>query len=158
MHRLIVLPLALLASIPAAAAEPQMPAHVVAEMFCMARTVGDMTLIDDYLSSGLYQAIDVALLRNAEIQKQAPDEKPPLGDGVPWASYPDAVPSCVVDYDAARTRPTEIPVTYAFPDAPEAGWTDTLVLVNVEGEWQLDDVLYRDGGRLTEALVSAFEP
>jgi hypothetical protein len=152
------LPLALLVSIPAAATEPQMPAHVVAEVFCMARTVGDMSLVEEYLSSALYRAIGEALLRNAEIQKQIPDEKPPLGDGVPWASYPDAVPSCLVDYEAAQNTPSEIPVTYAFPDAPEAGWTDTLILVNVEGEWLLDDVLYRDGGRMTDRLVSAFQP
>jgi hypothetical protein len=158
MRRLLALPFVVLAIGPAATTEPQMPAHVVAEMFCMARTVGDMSLIDEYLTSALYTAIGDALLRNSQIQEQAPDEKPPLGDGVPWASYQDAVPSCVVDYVAAEATPTAIPVTYAFPDAPEAGWTDTLVLVSVEGEWQLDDLLYETGGRLTEVLVTAFEP
>ncbi len=123
----------------------------------MARTVGDMSLVSDYLSAELYAAIGAALMRNDEIQKQYPDEKPPLGDGVPWASYPDAVPSCVVDYEAAKSTPAAVPITYSFPDAPDAGWTDTLVLVEADGEWQLDDVLYQDGGRLTAVLISAFE-
>jgi hypothetical protein len=157
MRRFAALPLALVIAAPAAAAEPQMPAHVVAEMFCMARTVGDMSLVSDYLSSRLYTAVGQALVRNDEIQKQFPDEKPPLGDGVPWASYQDAVSSCIVDYAAASSTPTAIPVTYDFPDAPDAGWTDTLLLVQVDGEWQLDDIQYEDGSSLTAALAAVLE-
>jgi hypothetical protein len=157
MHRLTALPLAFVLATPALTAETTAPPHVVAEMFCMARIVGDMSLVSDYLSADLYAAVGRALVRNDEIQKQYPDEKPPLGDGVPWASYPDAVPTCVVDYEAAETTPAAVPITYSFPDTPDASWTDTLVLVEVDGDWQLDDVLYQDGGRLTEVLVSAFE-
>ena len=134
-----------------------MPAHVAAEMFCMARMVGDMSLVSDYLSSKLYTAVGQALVRNDEIRKQFPDEKPPLGDGVRWASYPDAVPGCTVDYAGANSTPTAIAVTYEFPDAPDAGWTDTLLLVEIDGEWQLDDVQYVDGSRLTAALAAVVE-
>ena len=157
MRRLVALPLAFVLATPAVPAESAVQPHMVAEMFCMARIVGDMSLVSDYLSSDLYAAVGQALVRNDEIQKQFPDEKPPLGDGVPWASYPDAVPTCVVDYEAAKTTPAAVPITYSFPDAPDASWTDTLVLVEVDGNWQLDDILYQDGGRLTEVLVSAFE-
>ncbi len=162
MRRLAALPLALLIAaptLPAAtfAAEPEMPAHIVAETFCVAMIVGDMTMISDHLTSELYKAIGQALLKNDEIQKQHPDEKPPLGDGVPWASYQDAVSDCAVDYDAAKNTPATIPITYSFPDAPDAGWTDTLVLKVVDGEWQLEDVRYEDGGSLAEALVTLFE-
>jgi hypothetical protein len=156
MRRLAALPLALVLAAPSLAAETTAP-HVVAEMFCMARTVGDMSLVSDYLSAELYAAIGTALVRNDEIQKQFPDDKPPLGDGVPWASYPDAVPNCAVDYEAAKSTPATVPITYSFPDAPDAGWTDTLVLVEVDGNWELNDVLYQDGGRLTEVLAFAFE-
>jgi hypothetical protein len=157
MRLFAALPLALVVATPAAATEPRMPAHVVAEMFCMARILGDMSLVSNYLSSSLYTAVGQALIRNDEIEKQFPDDKPPLGDGVPWASYPDAVPSCTVDYAAASSTPTAIPVTYDFPDAPDARWADTLLLVEIDGEWQLDDVQYEDGSRLTAALTAVFE-
>src|SRR5262245_6897934 len=106
MRLLAALPLALLiAAPPAYATEPEMPAHIVAETFCMAMTIGDMTMISDYLTPELYAAIGQALLKNDEIQKLHPDEKPPLGDGVPWASYQDAVENCAVDYEAAKNSP-----------------------------------------------------
>ena len=156
MRRLAALSLALIAT-PALATEPLMPPHVVGEMFCLARTVGDMSMVADYFSSELYTAVGRAMLKNAEIQKQQPDEKPPLGDGIPYASFPDAPTECLVDYDGAKAHPTTIAVTYKFADAPDAGWSDTLVLREVEGEWQLDDVVYADGGRLTEVLAAAFD-
>jgi hypothetical protein len=158
MRRLVLPALAFLAAGPALAVEPIMPAHIVAETFCMARIVGDMTLAEEYFSEELSYAIGKAMARNAVIQKQHPDEKPPLGDGVPWGTYQDVADSCEVDYGAANATPTEIPVTYKFPDAPDANWTDTLVLKQVNDQWKLDDVLYQEGGRLTEFLVSAFAP
>jgi hypothetical protein len=156
MRRLVLPALLFLAAGRVLAVEPIMPAHVVAESFCVARIIGDMSLAEAYFSEELSYAIDKAMAQNAVIQKQHPDEKPPLGDGVPWGTYPDAVPECVVDYDAATATPAEIPVTYRYPEAPDANWTDKLVLRQVDGEWKLDDVLYQDGGKLTEFLVSAF--
>jgi hypothetical protein len=158
MRRLAALPFALLVATPSLAVEPLMPPHIVAEEFCLARLIGDMTMISDYLTSELYSAVGHAIVKNDEIQKQYPDEKPPLGDGVPWASYQDAPAECLVDYEAAKTHPTEVPITYKFADAPDATFTDTLILKQVDDEWQLDDVAYNDGSRLTAVLIAAFEP
>lgn len=156
MRRLAALSLALLTTVPVLATEPLMPPHVVAETFCMARTVGDMSLVEDEFSSELYQTIGHALLKNAEQQKAHPDEKPFLGDGIPYASYPDRPDECLVDYEGAKAHPTEVAVTYKFAGAPDAGWTDTLILRDVDGKWELDDVMYADGGRLVDLLQTAF--
>jgi hypothetical protein len=158
MRRLPIAALAFLAAGPVLALEPVMPAHVAAEMFCMARIVGDMRLAEPYFTAELSYAIEKAMAQNAVIQKQHPDEKPPLGDGVPWSSWPDAAAECVVDYAAAKATPAEIPVTYTDAGEPKTSWSDTLVLLQVEGEWKLDDIAYGVGGRLTETLVAAFEP
>ncbi len=155
MPRFAPLSLVLVAT-PALATEPVMPPHVVGEMFCLARTVGDMSMVVDYFSSDLYAAVGQAMLKNAELQKQHPDEKPPFGDGIPYASFPDAPSECIVDYEGAKAHPTEVAVTYKFADAPNAGWTDMLILVNAGDEWQLADVQYADGSRLTQALAAAF--
>lgn len=157
MHRLALAPLLALMVTPAVAVEPLTPPHVAAEMFCMGRTTGDMGLAQDYLTPELRDAIEKALAQNDMVQKAHPDEKPPLGDGVPWSTFQDAVSQCDVDYEAAKATPTEVPITFSFPESPDAGWTDTLVLKDVEGTWKVDDVLYSDGGRLTETLVSAFD-
>lgn len=159
MRRLAPAALALLAVPPALAVEPIMPAHVVAEMFCMARTVGDMSLAEPYFSAELSFAIEKALALNAVIQKEHPDEKPPLGDGVPWSSYEDAAGECSVDYAAARANPEAIPVTYTYAGDPKVTWSDTLLLRTVDGEWKLDDIAYGEGGgRLVETLEAAFAP
>jgi hypothetical protein len=116
-----------------------------------------MGLAADLMTAELYAAIGQAMLKNDEIQRQHPDEKPPLGDGVPYASFPDAADECAVDYAGAAVHPAEVAVTYRIAGAPDAGWTDTLILRQVDGEWQLDDIVYADGGRLSEALKGAFE-
>ena len=157
MSRLPLTLALLLASFPVAA-EPAIPPAAIAETFCAARTIGDMSLIEPYLSGALQEAIGTAMARNDLIQQTAPDEKPPLGDGVPWASYPDAPPSCDVDYEAVRTTPAAVPVSYDFADEPGAAWTDTLVLREIDGEWRLDDIRYGGSEQtLTDLLVAAFD-
>jgi hypothetical protein len=157
MHRLAALSLTLLAA-PALATEPLMPPHVVAETFCLARLVGDMSLIKGYYSPRLYAAIGTALLQNAEWEKAHPGEKPPLGDGIHYASFPDTPSECVVDYEGAKTRPDRIAIRYSLPNAPALDWTDKLLLVEVDGVWQLDDVVYSSDTTLTEELKAYFEP
>jgi hypothetical protein len=155
MHRLAVLSLVLLAS-PALATEPLMPAHVVAETFCMARLAGDMSLVEDRFSPRLSGAIGEALLKSAAWEKAHPGEKPPLGDGIHYASFPDSPAICVVDYDGAKTHPGEITVSYETASG-KFDWQDTLLLVETDGIWQLDDVRYSSDTTLTEELLTAFE-
>jgi hypothetical protein len=149
----LALPIALA---PQPAAAQEIPPTSVAEMYCLGRTVGDMSLVQPYVSPDLDYAIEAAWAKNLVAQEKAPDEKPPLGDDIPWQSFPDQAPECLVDYAVPIADPTEVGITYSFPAEPDANWTDTLVIRKVDGAWRIDDVIFTDGTLLTTALTDAF--
>jgi len=64
MRRLALAPLLAVMAAPALAVEPLMPPHVAAEMFCLGRTTGDMSLAQEYLTPELSYAIEKALAQN----------------------------------------------------------------------------------------------
>lgn len=133
------------------------PATTVAEMFCMGRTV-DPSLAAPYLAPDLVYATEKALARNVLWERDNPGEKGPLGDGIPWQSFPDRADQCTVDYAASAAEPMLVPVTYAIAGAPDAGWTDTLVLEVIDGEWKIVDVRYEnDADSLAALLAAAFD-
>jgi len=88
------------------------------------------------------QLVDDALRHSDEIALAKPDEKPPLGDGIPYQSFPDTSPECEVGAvsDVGETRHVEI--HHKFPESPGANWTDRLVLVDWHGRLLIDDILY----------------
>lgn len=88
------------------------------------------------------QLVDDALTHSDKIGAANPDEKPPLGDGIPFASFPDVSPVCEVGpvTDVGNTRQVEI--AHKFPDTPDANWTDKLVLADWQGRLLIDDILY----------------
>ena len=89
MRRLLLITLGLLAGTmhTAALAQPAAltPEHI-AQIFCLARIGNDMAPVEGLLTPGLTSAIAAAEAENAVIAAQHPDEKPPLGDGIPWQS------------------------------------------------------------------------
>lgn len=111
------------------------------------------------VTPGLGDAIMKALGENEKLQAETPDEKPPLGDGIPWQSFPDVAPVCeagatTTDGDRLIAR-----VQYRFPDQPDGNWIDRLVLVKgPDGAYTIDDVLYGEEGEdsLRGALANAF--
>ncbi len=113
-----------------------------------------------YLATpGLSDAIMVALSENEKLQAAAPDEKPPLGDGIPWQSVPDVAPVCEAGATTADGERLIARVNYRFPDEPDGDWTDRLVLVKGDdGAYTVDDVLYGDAGEesLRGVLADAF--
>jgi len=114
---------------------------------------GRMYLVTRALGS----AIDEAVSKSDAIAKAAPDEKPPLGDGVPFASYTDEAPVCHAGKFAEADGKQTIEVEYIFADTPDANWTDRLVLVTEDGRPRVDDVLYgTSGDGLRKALVELF--
>ena len=126
------------------AAAEEIEAEPYAQAFCSLRTADGGKARIHLLSPSLVAAITEALEKNAALQAAAPDEKPPLGDGIPYQSHPDHAPECrsgavAIEGDSALV--TE--VVYSFPDDPQAGWTDRLVLVEAEGgAYVIDDIRY----------------
>jgi hypothetical protein len=115
----------------------------VATRFCEARLAYDEEATRALLTPILLQAIAVAEARNKVIADANPDEKPPLGDGVPYQSYLDLPSTCVPGAAESEDGLVTIEVAYGFDDDPDAGWTDLLVLVQTEGgDPAVDDVLY----------------
>jgi hypothetical protein len=150
-------------SIPASAQENGLAPHQIGEIFCLGRLASDMAPVLALTTPVLATAIAYAEARSDVIQRAAPDEKPPLGDGLPWQSYPDYAAECTVgDYSSSATM-SGIKIHYGFPEAPEANFTDTLVLVPVPVEpgmepfLRIDDVVYAAGGTLRESLDASFD-
>jgi hypothetical protein len=153
-----------LAGTPAFAQMINLSPAQIGEIFCIARVGNDMAPVEAILTPELSTEIAKAEAANDTIQKQFPDEKPPLGDGIPWQAYPDYAARCEAgDVTLARDE-SRTAVAYAFPEYPAANFTDILVLKLVadsefagEKVWRIDNVLYATGGDLRSALTGAFQ-
>ncbi len=166
--RLALLPLlaaTMLATVPARADDTMvtLKPEQIGQIFCLSRTGNDEGPIVGLLSPGLSDLIATAEEQNAAWEAANPGEKPPLGDGIPWQSWPDYAPECQVGLVTLMKSDAKVEISYAFPDQPDAGFTDTLLLkrVDIEGYgtslWRLDNIAYATGGDLTTALGEAFE-
>ena len=120
--------LLLLAAGPAAAQAITLSPAQIGEIFCIARLGNDMAPVEGLLTDGLRDAIAAAQAVSDDIARQHPDEKPPLGDGVPWQAFPDYAPQCRAGSAILQMDESRVPVSYVFPDSPEADFADTLVL------------------------------
>lgn len=128
--------------------------------FCKGSIDNDMSAIEAALTPDLAKVIAEAESKNAEIQAAAPDEKPPLGDGLPWRSWPDYADGCEVGDITADAGQTLVEIRYSFTGSPEANYADHLVLIpaTTSGDsWQLDDVRLIDDMTLRSVLAGAFE-
>lgn len=129
--------------------------------FCKGSIDNDMTAIEAALTPDLAKVIAEAEAKNAEIQAAAPDEKPPLGDGLPWRSWPDYADGCEVGAITSDGGKTLVEIRYSFTTSPDANYIDQLVLIpaaDTPDSWQLDDVRLIDGMTLRTALADAFAP
>jgi len=152
--------LAALAAGTAYAAGPQTPSDF-GTLFCEASLAGDMALIEGAQTPGLETIIADALARNAEIQAAAPDEKPPLGDGIPWRSWPDYADGCEIGTITESDGEAMVEIRYTFSGAPDATYADQLVLraAAVAGQgWLLDDIAFIEAMTLRKSLAEAFAP
>ncbi|CAN7396990.1 hypothetical protein [Devosia sp. LjRoot3] len=140
------------------AAEPT-PADFGAA-FCKGGIDNDMSAIEAALTPDLAKVIAEAEAKNAEIQAATPDEKPPLGDGLPWRSWPDYADGCEVGTIAEDAGKTLVEIRYSFTSSPDANYADHLVLIPAatgSDSWQLDDIKLIDGMTLRSVLAGAFE-
>ena len=114
---------AILAALPfPALAEP---AAQLARDYCAAVTRFDEAAAVALMAPALQAAILRARTVDDAFVKAHPDEKPPLGDGLRLAAFPDAPESCtpgtVTDIDAI--------LRYQPAGSEEGAWSDRLILV-----------------------------
>ncbi|MDB5529038.1 MAG: hypothetical protein JWR51_2141 [Devosia sp.] len=134
----------------------------VGDVFCIGTLADDMSQIEaGLLTPALVEAITIAETRNSEFESQHPGDKPPLGDGLPWRSYPDFADSCTVGAVTLTDDATaaSVAINYTFNADPSANYTDTLQLKQTTGTdrfYQLDDIDQIDGQRFTTTLAAAF--
>jgi hypothetical protein len=148
------------ASVSIARADPAEDAGKLAEIFCQLGKnngeFGRLYLVTKSLSAVIAEAIK----KNGEFATAHPGEKPPLGDSIPFQSYPDVAPVCKPGKFTDTGRTQVIEIVYEFPDKPTASWTDRLVLITEEGRPRIDDILFATGNSengLRKALAGAFQ-
>jgi len=165
----ILVATALMAS-PAFAADTEsagqmvvLKADQIGEIFCMSRIGNDEAVISGILTDGLKQAIATVDKLDDAYAKAHPDEKPPLGDGIPWQSSADYAPKCDTGLATLSKMDAKVEIKYSFPDDAAADFTDTLILKKLPidgtnvGYWRIDNVVYSDGTDLKTALSNAFK-
>lgn len=138
-------------------------ADQIGQIFCLSRLGNDEGAIAGLLSPDLTAAIDEAWAKDAAWAEANPGDKPPLGDGIPWQSYPDYAAECTVGLTTLMATDAKVEIAYGFPEAPDANFKDTLLLKRITDEqmgtshWRIDNIAYAVGGDLRSALTGAFE-
>lgn len=126
----LLLSAALLAGTPAPADPAE--ATALAERFCALQATGDDAALRAMLTRDLDAALAEAEERNAVLAESMPDEKPPLGDGIPWRSFPEVAESCAPETVRESANATLVEIRYRIA-GEDAGWKDTLVLRPEQG-------------------------
>ena len=135
----------------------------IGQIFCLSRVGNDEAVIEGILSPELKTAIADAWAKDDAWETANPGEKPPLGDGIPWQAWTDYAPECTIGLVTLMKTDAKVEITYAFPDQPDAGFTDTLLLKRVDmadygtAFWRIDNIAYATGGDLRATLLGAFE-
>ncbi|MBN9334652.1 hypothetical protein [Devosia sp.] len=144
--------------LPGLASAAESTPAIFGAVFCKASLDDDMSAIDSDLTPDLAAIIADAEANNAKIQASAPDEKPPLGDGLPWRSWTDYADGCEVGAITEDAGKTLVEIRYSFASSPDANYTDQLVLVpaTTGSGWLLDDIKLMDEMTLRSALAAAF--
>jgi hypothetical protein len=117
-------------------------AESVAAAFCSVRAAPDQAVYDPLLTASLKQLIAEAWKKNEEFKEANPGDKPPLGDGIQFQSYPDQSPVCRAGAVTPGMASTTVDIEHLFPDTRDADWTDRLVLLPDGDRLLIDDVLY----------------
>ncbi|MFH1797436.1 MAG: hypothetical protein ABIK36_09010 [Pseudomonadota bacterium] len=142
--------------------QPRSAAAAFGAAFCLMKDNPPGADLLVLVTPSLADEIGKALAKNDEIQKAHPDEKPPLGDGIPFQSFPDVSPKCQVGKVEGEGTGAVVEIRHGFPDTPRADYADRIVLGEgwTKGALGIDDVLYGEeggGGTLRRTLAEAFE-
>jgi hypothetical protein len=111
----------------------------VAQSFCAAIIANDEAKAEGLMSDSLRDAIAKARVASRAFEMANPGDKPPLGDGLPLAAYPDVPSNCRPSDVSANS----VALSYEFADDPKAGWQDRLVVEqSAAGTILISDILY----------------
>jgi hypothetical protein len=150
---------AIVAGVSAAKADTAEDARKLGEIFCLLGKNGGEFGRMYLVTRSLGTAVGEAVKKNDEIAAAMPDEKPPLGDGVPFQSYQDDAPVCKPGKLTEADGKQVLEIGYEFTDTPTGNWTDRLVLAPEDGRPRIDDVLFgtdNSGDGLRKALAGLF--
>lgn len=115
------------------------------ERYCEAVIDNDEGAAEILMTDSLRSLIAQARAANAAFQREHPGEKPPLGDGLPLAAFPDRPVSCRI----AGATSTGFMIEYHLP-GEEGNWVDELVVRREDsGVTQIDDVRFAPERRKT---------
>ena len=161
---LLLLPFLFGPTLPAQAEMATITPEQVGQIFCIASLGNDMTPAHAMASEGLQALIAFSFERNTEFELANPGEKPPLGDGLPWRSWPDYADGREVGPVVVADLVARVPIHYSFTGYPDANYTDTLILLpadsEVEGDplvWRIDDIELSDSQTMRTILGTVFE-
>jgi hypothetical protein len=153
--------MAVLSAAQPALAQPADDTAKLGDLFCKLTRDGAQFEPQYLLTRTLIADINAALKKNDEWAKANPGDKPPLGDGIQFASFPDSAPVCrpgaVTDGQGGAKL---LDIEYIVGAEPDGNWIDRLVLKTEDGLPRIDDVLYGTEKYelgLRKSLVSVFE-
>lgn len=163
MHRFVAAAALCLVAAPSLAQMVTISPEQIGQIFCISRLGNDMAPVEGLLTADLTATIAEAEAKNDAIQKAHPDEKPPLGDGIPWQNYPDQADDCRASTLQTTSTTVLVSINYTFKAAPEANFTDALRIEQVDDPgsdgkvWRIDNVEYDIGSDLRSVLETAFQ-
>jgi hypothetical protein len=160
MRHLFPLTLLSALALPAHAQMVTLTPAQIGEIFCIGSLGNDMAPVEALLSPDLSALVAEARQHSEALAAARPDEKPPLGDGLPWRTWQDYADGCTV---APGSDDEEAIIQYSFAATPDASYSNTLRLVRVTqapgGElvWRIDDIALGDRQSMRGALITALE-
>ena len=110
--------------------------------FCQLRANGAERPVRFLLTKALLEAIDAAQAASEKFEAANPGDKPPLGDGIPFQSFPDVADSCGPANFTEIGGVVQMDIQYKFKATPEANFSDRIVVKDENGRPLIDDVLY----------------
>lgn len=160
-----VLPLLLLSALPTQAQEQMISItpEQIGQIFCIGSLGNDMSPVFAVISEDLRSVIDRAAEHSDAYAIAHPGEKPPLGDGLPWRTWPDYADGCTVGEASIKDLLATVVINYTFSDAPSANYSNALILLPDYPEngppyiWRISDVDLGDGNTLRAILYNTFE-
>lgn len=160
-HLAFALPFVLLSGLPAQAQMITITPEQVGQIFCIGSLGNDMTPVEALLTPQLMDTVARAWASDIEFEAANPGEKPPLGDGLPWRTWQDYADTCVVGEIHIGSGLASVEIRYGFTEAPEANYSNKLLMIPVEIEkglpefWRIEDIDLGEGSTFRSALKAA---
>lgn len=113
-------------------------ALALAKDYCAAVVANDEVKAEALMGDALRASVANARAVSRAFEVAHPGDKPPLGDGLPLAAFPD-VPSQCTPTDATKQV---VVLKYELAYAPTAAWQDRLIVEGSGGNVRVADVLF----------------